>query len=213
MVKRARSNARPKPGTTIVLPEPIAAAVGRATLHAWPEPNDKLDFVRDSAAESLGDSSTWFEASQGGHYRISVAWSQMGDRAEPVAVLIQGPWGEPLTADAIRRLPLGSLVDDCRTSVSGPLERWAAHIGRSGADVDDMERAAEMFRAKRGRELSADELDAVAMVYRLAFERNLPPKRAVAEAFHLSISGAANRIRLARDAGLLGRTRPGKASL
>jgi hypothetical protein len=48
-------------------------------------------------------------------------------------------------------------------------------------------------------------------VYREAHRVGGNPRAAVREQFHLSDSGAAKRIRAARDAGLLGPARPGKA--
>jgi hypothetical protein len=78
-------------------------------------------------------------------------------------------------------------------------------------EVDELERSAaehgELLEAtrgpQRGRPRTRFDHQAVADVYRHAYERGTPVQQAVAEAFHVSRSTAGKRIMAARKAGLL----------
>lgn len=122
--------------------------------------------------------------------------------------------GEPLSAERLRRLPLGRMIRQGRQQLWRDQEALADAMDGPGA---------EWFRPEpprppgRGRQWTDELLQAVAEVYtdelRAPREphRGARPRKAVAEDFHLSDPQASAVIRKARDAGLLGETQPGRA--
>jgi hypothetical protein len=192
-----------------------------------------------------------FTDRQGHQWSIEITWSAVRARIEPVGikVLSVGPGLEavPLTAETLRRIPFGTLVDNFRREKTEKIEQamaawWAEPLAsevervnalrtlnRADALVaarvldatrherelrpyaDELRSYADAFRPRKGRKITDDDLRIVADVYRTAWRQGADPRRAVAEQFHLSDSGAAKRIRAARDAGFLGQARPGKA--
>jgi hypothetical protein len=173
-----------------------------------------------------------FTDRQGHQWSIDVLWTYVGARLEPAGVYVVSADDPPvpLTAETLRRIPFGTLVDNYRRqevkSSEELLANWAkarepgfaGHAEMEGWYVPFTDEQAasvremvEASRPKKGRTLTNDDLQVVADVYRTAWRQGADPRRAVAEQFHLSDSGAAKRIRAARDAGLLGQARPGKA--
>jgi hypothetical protein len=193
-----------------------------------------------------------FTDDRGRRWSVTTAWDLFDGRIEPVEVVIRAVPPGPLTAEALRRLPLGTRFNEIRQEIASimrhlavrhpPWEEltederssWLAFLdagwGRPHSlaeaerayrwmipvDLTDEDRAAALavadgLEARKGRTLTSDHLHVVADVYRTAWREGADPRRAVAEHFHLSDSGAAKRIRAARDAGVLGPARPGKA--
>jgi hypothetical protein len=160
---------------------------------------------------------------------IRAEWLKIDGRLEPVAVRIsatekdtaaatfpnrsqsgytklRGEEQRALNADVIRRLPIGEMLAEGRVALTNMREDRQLIAGSKidqlwpddllGGDV-------EIGKPQRGRSLSADDLDQVAMVYRRAWAEGRPVNEAVREAFYLSKDGAAKRIGKARAAGLL----------
>jgi hypothetical protein len=102
-----------------------------------------------------------------------------------------------MTGEAIRALPLGSILADGRSAIAalnvpGMAETyWPEIVG------------AEVAGPQRGKQLSDEQLEQVAVVYREAWAKRIPVNQAVQEAFSLNRTGAAKRIAKARAAGLL----------
>jgi hypothetical protein len=136
---------------------------------------------------------------------VGVAIAAVDDDGEPLVSAGQVRQDrsavEPLTAEAIRKLPLGRIVRDAKTRL------WDI--------VDDLygaPRARRPPRPVRPSRWTDDELLEVARVYEAALADGVKPRRAVASRFHLSDDGASRVIRKARDAGVLGEPPgPGKA--
>jgi hypothetical protein len=100
------------------------------------------------------------------------------------------------------------LVQDMRAQVAATLP---ALIDVEHSDAPTAFGVAELF-GNRPRALQKETLEEVARVYRDAHKLGRNPRQAVRGHFDLrSDSGAAKRIRAARDARLLGPTSPGKA--
>jgi hypothetical protein len=69
--------------------------------------------------------------------------------------------------------------------------------------------------AKRGRPVqwTRERLTEVEQVYRAAWAEGRPPRKAVAEHFHLTLAAAAKLVSRARKEGLLGETTRGRGGL
>lgn len=136
-----------------------------------------------------------------------------------LSVLVEG--GEP----TVRRLEVAADEDNGRgvdrDRLRGiPVSELLRQALAVSAFVEDKERGQVMNNqtARRvagrlrppGREVPRDELEDVARVY-LEHDGSTPTQ-AVAGVFHLSTSGAAKRVRKARQAGLIPPTTKGRAS-
>lgn len=133
-------------------------------------------------------------------------WRLVENRPEPVSIKISHQdASHALTADAVRRLPLGEVLATGRRQVA---EYAAMTLNRiQGGELDapsgDLADYTRPIGSKRGRRLSADDLSATAEVYRAAWTQGEPVTEAVQRAFTLSRDGASKRIMAARKAGLL----------
>lgn len=172
----------------------------------------------------------WRDPVTGERWNIGVVWAQLGGiRYEPIEITLRsasygtGPdgvspllsdvfpaWprqGQPrgMTADDIRRLPLGTLLADMRAENAA---RWAT-IAEDEGDED----AAVAAREWVGR----IPLPEVAQVYRDALRERGNPTQAVARRFaregedELPRSTAARWVREARRAGFLPTAKQGVA--
>jgi len=128
---------------------------------------------------------------------VAIKFKIVGGRAEAERLEIAAiDDGETfITAEAVRQLPLGTIIADFRRDMEG------FYKGQSRAKARQY---AKNFGSRRGRTLDDKTLEEVAKVYRAAFKRGDPVQEAVAEAFHVGRSAAAKRIGAARAAGLLG---------
>ena len=133
-------------------------------------------------------------------FEIVIEWEPRPGRPEPVSVKVTAADRRPLSAGAIRRLPLGEAIAEGR----GQLDELADWM----LERDDAREHAAGYvslGAQRGQALTADDLEAVAAAYRAAWIEGRPVTEAVIDACGggLSRSGAAKRIMKARAAGLL----------
>jgi hypothetical protein len=142
----------------------------------------------------------WTDPSTKAPLLVDLEWSLVGGRAEPVRVTISSRDGErPITAEMVRRVPLGKIVADTRAERHAYWEQENAKFYPSETDEqrDNIARAAEVHRPDGG-------LSEVADVYRAAWARGDSVQQAVKDRFNLSDSGAAKRIARARARGYLG---------
>ena len=130
---------------------------------------------------------------------VSVTWRSANGRLEPSAVTIAVRDGSTaaLTADRIRRLPLGSVIKDLRRKEVVRQDVVARTQRRTRSASDN-----GAVGPQRGRSL-APLLAEVADVYELAYRSGQGVTSSVAEHFGVSRSTAAKRIMAARSAGLL----------
>lgn len=146
----------------------------------------------------------------GRQLRVETTWSFAGPRMEPIAVTVTSidhpP--RPVVGDAIRAIPFGALNREARDSAaameSSPIQRAlvAMHPAMEAAFGPLLSPPARPG-PQRGYELSEEDLEEVAAVYRAAWERGLNVREAVVEHFHISASTAAKRIKKAKDKGML----------
>lgn len=138
-------------------------------------------------------------------WNVESLWRAVGGRAEAVELRIKHDDGRPVTAGAIRRLPLGEMLAATRTAVDQRAESTIRRRKRF-PDIEDAPFDWNAFRAtgpQRGRPLSDERLAAIASVYRTAWRKNHPVTNAVAKKFKVSNSTASKQIMAARAAGLL----------
>lgn len=137
----------------------------------------------------------------GEQFQVIARWEVIGERSEPTLVSIFTVPPRPLSADAIRRLPLGSVLAGMRRDLA-----WEGKVG-VGTESDQGRRRRAVARSatgpQRGSALSSDDLQAVSEAYRRAWREGRPVTVAIAEQFHIAPSTAAKRIMAARRAGLL----------
>ncbi|MGK2947425.1 MAG: hypothetical protein ACSLFP_02550 [Acidimicrobiales bacterium] len=143
---------------------------------------------------------------KGKRWHLHITWAEIDGRWEPVELRVKanpderGVHRTPLTADDLRRIPLGTILKESK-------QRHAAHVLRMADKYDaprtDAEGLAEAWGPRRGRALTRDDLQLVAEVYARAVASYLPVTEAVAEACHVSRSTAGKRIMAARRAGLI----------
>jgi hypothetical protein len=139
-----------------------------------------------------------------GHWQVQITWRYRdGDaRAEPEEMLIvRGPGREhrrPVSASIVRNLPLGTMIDESRKVL----------IARASKQTDENE-GPELWAKfaglgpHRGTEITAEQDQAAADVYRSAWRKGAYVTQAVADHFGVSKSAATKRISRARAAGLL----------
>lgn len=146
---------------------------------------------------AMPEASLWLD---GGHI-VTIVWTTLNGRLEPHKVTVQAPEGRPVTAEALRSIPLGTIVTELRTRVA------AAHERRSRTSTSSEERARWLKVASQ----AGGALEPVAEIYREAHRAGLSPIEEVATALGVSKSTAAKRVVAARRAGHLGPAVPGKA--
>lgn len=123
---------------------------------------------------------------------------------------------ERISASLVRGLPIGRLLDEARRG-GASLRHPRAFDQEPGWSPDPAARidAGQKFEAakRRGRptQWTSERLAEVADVYLEAWIAGDPPRKAVAERFHVSMAAAAKLVGRARKTGLLGSTHRGKA--
>jgi hypothetical protein len=121
---------------------------------------------------------------------------------------------EPLTSAGIR-VPLGELVAEARSGFADGL----AELAESDDSRDELVERARIYaadkRGGRGRKgLPVEHYEEVARVYREEYataEERPTPTKAVRKHFSIGKSSAAKKVARARELGLLGPARPGRA--
>lgn len=139
-------------------------------------------------------------------WMIRTEWRILHGRPEPVSIRVHRADDDiPVTADLIRRLPLGAALAIGRRQTAEYAVLTIAQARRGDLDVPEgnLPQFTQPVASQRGRRLTDDDLAAVASVYRAAWTGGLPVTDAVQRAFTLSRDGASKRIMAARKAGLL----------
>lgn len=157
---------------------------------------DMLNGVDGPARVIAGDNVERITSHDGLH--ILARWKVIGGRAEPVLVTVTTDQETPVTADAIRALPLGTILADMRVDFA-----WEANLRGVEGDPRQAVREAAVKGPRSGQALDDDVIAEVSKVYRRAWLIGRPVTEAVAEHFSISRSAAAKRIMRARAAGLL----------
>ena len=144
-----------------------------------------------------------------GRWSITFSWSEVNGRSEPVGVALDHKTNSSaLTAEVLRRVPWGTLIRDTRAQL-----RKGSHAGDvwPSAVLGTRAGLAERFAPARGKAQTDEAHEAVATVYRRAWQSGERPTKAVADAFSISYSTASKRVAAARRAGYLPPAAPGKA--
>ena len=126
--------------------------------------------------------------------------------------------GPPITGEVLREIPVAAILRDVLAAAALEIQfdaEGARLLQRAGqARLDDLfVKYHEVTRepARRGVPVTDGRLREVASVYRGAALAGLPATKTVAEVMHVSRSTAARWVMKARDAGLLGKARPGRS--
>ena len=176
--------------------------------------NTKARFVGEPGRSTL---QTW---SSHADWAVETDWLPIDGRLEPVEVRVRShdpalegrEFSSPetpgsVTADAIRKLPIGQMLAEGRQALRHLREVWAKQEDELGIALpwpdDLLGPAVNVGKPKRGQQLTHVDLEKVAEVYTAAWAAGMPVNEAVRSAFHLSKDGAAKRIAKARSAGLL----------
>jgi hypothetical protein len=134
-------------------------------------------------------------------------WHLVDGRGEPYELRVITE-GAPVTASMVRNLPLGEamsamhdvFLDRVRVRTISMLR----HPSQMEPEVQtELVNLLRSMGPQRGRRRTDEELEAVAYVYRQAWEARKPVTEAVATACKISRSTAGKRIMAARKAGLL----------
>ncbi len=135
----------------------------------------------------------WIDPS-GNPWRLAIEVKTIGDRPEPVALLITPvESGYALSQSTIREIPFAGFV---RTDKSFHYESPIAILRRARAMSPTPPR-------REGRRYTDYELERVAMIYQDAYECHIPVQRAVADALEIPLSTAIKQIIAARKRGLI----------
>jgi hypothetical protein len=133
---------------------------------------------------------------------FSALWERRSGRWEPYQFTIhERTTKRPLSASRVRQLPMGELLWEMRLKIDADARQ--ALDSTNPAVRKDVAEQYLIQGSQRGRALTGDDLTAVAVAYRDAWEQGIPVTQAVSAACHLSRSGATKRIMAARKAGLL----------
>jgi len=162
-----------------------------------------------------------------GPWELSFHFAELNGVAECVGLDVRSFKGtgqpisrdlHPLTASFMRSLPVGQLISDQALFARHLLREVAAGTkGFNPAARSAAESAVPAFERRRSKtgkvrnHWTKERLQEVAEVYTEALRLKQRPTKAVAESFNLSSSMAAKLVGRCREAGLLGRTTPGKA--
>jgi DNA invertase Pin-like site-specific DNA recombinase len=150
---------------------------------------------------------SWIDR-RGRVWTISIDWSDTTPQAEPSRLTVVAPDGNGVTGDAIRKMPLGSIIAEARAGFESFLRHDAQSKALTPAQRRHAAAQAKRFSSHRGVARTDDELAIVADVYRegskATDEQPFPkPAQAVAKHFDISVSTANKRIAAARERGLL----------
>jgi hypothetical protein len=162
--------------------------------------------IRYLVADVFVETGQPWNADEGMTWEVSIAWSDVGGRAEPVGYLVESPAGAPLPPDLLRRLPMGGIVRHARREAARMLKELQSR-GLGLFDAEGLDHAARLEQAFSGR---PGQLQEVAEIYRQAHLVGDQPVTAVAHRQGVSKSTAAKRVMAARRAGYLGQALPGR---
>lgn len=130
-----------------------------------------------------------FIDSNGDRWALSVEFKTVKGRIVPSALLIEPLVGVvELTTKILQELSIQKIVKPW-------IEQEQIALARSNVNIK--------VKAHSGRPHSEDELQSVANVYRIAYEKSLPVQQTVAETLGIPLSTAAKRIMAARRQGLI----------
>jgi hypothetical protein len=173
-----------------------------------------------------------------GPWIITATWGVVGGRWECVGLEVRSvreageDWarhiatretgGVAVTAETWRSVPVGWIVAELRKQHLAAHQRFLREVRKNAADVAEAaqrpvaDQMVELFQnaevawtAPSGK-VSAM-LAETAAVYTAAWQAGKPPTKAVEFHFDIGPTAAAARVSRARQAGLLPKTRPGKA--
>ena len=139
-------------------------------------------------------------------------------KPECVAIACEAWTGEAISAEALRRLPLGRLVEEAALMSARPVDEIPRQL-RTWKDIDEAravqaEAAKQYRRAKRSPrshvDVTDERLEDVARVYRANLAKGRPTA-AVAEKLNYSRSRAGSLVMQARRRGFLPPTEQRKA--
>lgn len=136
-------------------------------------------------------------------------WSLIKGRMEPTEVTFRSEGDRfAINGEAVKGLPIGTILSEHRQKMlknaqQGADAEWIPGVSgrRKTAIQAALRKRAQQYGSRKGVALSPDGLEAVAQVYRDAYAEGRPVQAAVADAFGIARSTAANRIMLARRAG------------
>ena len=149
--------------------------------------NNKTSKKQDS---SQPDVIKEYITSNGRKFLLAAEFKTFNDRLDIAAITIRSAdFGSPITRRMLSEIPLDKLFRD-------ELAVEAEHLKR-------MLRNRKGTTAHQGRQHSDDDLQAVAEIYKAAFQARLPVQKAVADALGISVSTAAKRIMAARSRGFI----------
>jgi hypothetical protein len=162
----------------------------------------------------LGKSTGEVRGARGSRWIVHYQWAAIGGRAEVVELTLRSLDDPPVpvTTTVLRSLNLGSEIDQSRAGWATAFEDLSADDPRWTAHAEPMTAPASRERRGGHPQTTDAELAEVARVYRQALAEGRPPTQAVAKARLLSLSGAAKRVRRARDRGFLPETTAGVAA-
>jgi len=143
----------------------------------------------------------WVDPS-GNAWRLGIEVKTLGDRPEPVALLITPvESGYALSQSTIRAIPFAGFV---RNDKSPPYKYISVGaIIRQKAAMEAMEAMSQTPPRRENRRYTDYELERVAMIYRDAYECHIPVQRAVADGLEIPLSTAIKQIIAARKRGLI----------
>jgi hypothetical protein len=172
-------------------------------MYGWAMPDDRFDTkatLVQKTPRTVPPPETYLETrSHAEGWTIVARWELVDDRLEPIRVCIEGDDRRRVSADTIRKLSLGEMLNDGRVAL-----RHLADVPTRYPEMapywrlDVIDPSTPIGSPQRGQRLTEDDLEAVANVYREAHLVGRPVNEAVRDAFYLSKDGAAKRIQKAR---------------
>lgn len=133
----------------------------------------------------------------GKRWTFALRWTEIGGRYEPTHLELHAN-GAPMSASAIRDLPLGGILAEERRKHLRRVEdaaRWRELTAKHRKAARD---DATKWGSHRGVPVTEEELERVVLAYRAAYVQGQPVTAAVAEALAVSTSTAGKRIMRAR---------------
>lgn len=146
---------------------------------------------------------------QVGDYRVEVEVGVEDGRlvAESVTVS-RRRGGPPVTGEAIRGIPVARMTHEAGVMVRQVVDNGDGSLTVTTRSLDD-----ETAERLRDNGPTAETLEWVAYLYRVALLRGDPPTQSVQESLDIPRSTAGRWVAAARSAGLLGPTEAGKAGV